>query len=158
MNVYVRPIDSNDEIRITDASKRSLYGYFWINDNRIAYVQDKGGDENIHIYAVDIDGKNNIDLTPFENIQARITDDLEDDPNFMLVALNKRNPQIHDVYRLSVNNGDMDMIAENPGNISGWGTDHDGSQLRNRGVWGSPKGRCGAAWPWQRRAVAPLSC
>ena len=126
MNVYVRPIDSNDEIRITDASKRSLYGYFWINDNRIAYVQDKGGDENIHIYAVDIDGKNNIDLTPFENIQARITDDLEDDPNFMLVALNKRNPQIHDVYRLNVNNGDMDMIAENPGNISGWGTDHDG--------------------------------
>ena len=126
MNVYVRPIDSNDEVRITDASKRSLYGYFWINDNRIAYVQDKGGDENIHIYAVDIDGKNNIDLTPFENIQARITDDLEDDPNFMLVALNKRNPQIHDVYRLNVNNGDMDMIAENPGNISGWGTDHDG--------------------------------
>ena len=126
MNVYVRPIGSNDEIRITDASKRSLYGYFWINDNRIAYVQDKGGDENIHIYAVDIDGKNNIDLTPFENIQARITDDLEDDPNFMLVALNKRNPQIHDVYRLNVNNGDMDMIAENPGNISGWGTDHDG--------------------------------
>tara|TARA_B100002051_G_scaffold99721_1_gene95140 strand:+ start:249 stop:2129 length:1881 start_codon:yes stop_codon:yes gene_type:complete len=126
MNVYVRPINSNDEIRITDASKRSLYGYFWINDNRIAYVQDKGGDENIHIYAVDIDGKNNIDLTPFENIQARITDDLEDDPNFMLVALNKRNPQIHDVYRLNVNNGDMDMIAENPGNISGWGTDHDG--------------------------------
>jgi len=126
MNVYVRPIDSNDEVRITDASKRSLYGYFWINDNRIAYVQDKGGDENIHIYAVDIDGKNNIDLTPFENIQARITDDLEDDPNFMLVALNKRNPQIHDVYRLNVNNGDMDMIAENPGNISGWGTDHNG--------------------------------
>lgn len=126
MNVYVRPIDSNDEVRITDASKRSLYGYFWINDNRIAYVQDKGGDENIHIYAVDIDGKNNIDLTPFENIQARITDDLEDDPNFMLVALNKRNPQIHDVYRLNVNSGDMDMIAENPGNISGWGTDHDG--------------------------------
>ena len=126
MNVYVRPIDSNDEIRITDASKRSLYGYFWINNNRIAYVQDKGGDENIHIYAVDIDGKNNIDLTPFENIQARITDDLDDDPNFMLVALNKRNPQIHDVYRLNVNNGDMDMIAENPGNISGWGTDHNG--------------------------------
>ena len=126
MNVYVRPIDSDKEVRITDASKRSLYGYFWLNDNRIAYVQDKGGDENIHIYAVDIDGSNNIDLTPFENIQARITDDLEDDPDFMLVALNKRNPQIHDVYRLNVNSGDMEMIAENPGNISGWSTDHDG--------------------------------
>ena len=126
MNVYVRPIDSNEEVRITGATKRSLYGYFWLNDNRIAYVQDEGGDENIHIYAVNIDGSNNIDLTPFENIQARITDDLEDNPDFMLVALNKRNPQIHDVYRLNVNSGEMEMIAENPGNISGWMTDNDG--------------------------------
>ena len=126
MNVYVRPIDSNEEVRITGATKRSLYGYFWLNDNRIAYVQDEGGDENIHIYAVNIDGSNNIDLTPFENIQARITDDLEDSPDFMLVALNKRNPQIHDVYRLNVNSGEMEMIAENPGNISGWMTDNDG--------------------------------
>ena len=126
MNVYVREINSEKETRITSASERSLYGYFWINNNRIAYVQDKGGDENIHIYAVDIDGGNNIDLTPFDNIQARITDDLEDDPDFMLVALNQRNPQIHDVYRLNVNSGDIEMIAENPGNISGWVTDNDG--------------------------------
>jgi len=126
MNVYVRPIDSDEEVRITGASKRSLYGYFWLNENRIAYVQDEGGDENIHIYAVNIDGSNNIDLTPFENIQARITDDLEDNPDYMLVALNKRNPRIHDVYRMNVNSGEMEMIAENPGNIQGWMTDNDG--------------------------------
>ena len=126
MNVYVRPIGSDEEVRITGASKRSLYGYFWLNENRIAYVQDEGGDENIHIYAVNIDGSNNIDLTPFENIQARITDDLEDNPDYMLVALNKRNPRIHDVYRMNVNSGEMEMIAENPGNIQGWMTDNDG--------------------------------
>ena len=126
MNVFVKEIGSSKEVRITSASERSLYGYFWINDSRIAYVQDKGGDENIHIYAVDIDGQNNIDLTPFDNIQARITDDLEDNPNFMLVALNKRNPQVHDVYRLNVNNGDLELVAENPGNISSWMTDNDG--------------------------------
>ena len=126
MNVYIKSIDSDKEVRITGASKRSLYGYFWLNNNRIAYIQDEGGDENIHIYAVNIDGSNDIDLTPFENIQARITDDLEDDENFMLVGLNKRNPQIHDVYRLNVNTGDLELIAENPGNISGWMTDNDG--------------------------------
>lgn len=126
MNVYVRKINSDEEIRLTSASKRSLYGYGWLNDERIAYVQDQGGDENIHIYAVDIDGKNDIDLTPFENIQARITDDLEDDPNYILVSINKRNERIHDVYRLNVNTGEMEMIAENPGNISGWMTDNSG--------------------------------
>ncbi len=126
MNVYVKSTDSDKEVRVTSASERSLYGYFWLSDNRIAYIQDKGGDENIHIYAVNIDGSNDIDLTPFENIQARITDDLEDDEDFMLVGLNKRNPQIHDVYRLNVNTGDLELIAENPGNISGWMTDNDG--------------------------------
>ncbi|MAJ44635.1 MAG: S9 family peptidase [Candidatus Marinimicrobia bacterium] len=126
MNVYVKHIESEDEVRITNASKRSLYGYFWLNENRIAYIQDEGGDENIHIYAVNIDATNNIDLTPFKNIQARVTDDLEDNPDFMLVALNKRDPKVHDVYRLNVNSGDMEMIAENPGNISGWLTDNAG--------------------------------
>ena len=126
MNVYVKPLNSNKEIRITSASKRSLYGYFWLSNDRIAYIQDKGGDENVHIYAVNIDGTNDIDLTPFESIQARITDDLEDDPDFMLVALNKDNPQIHDVYRLNVHSGEIEMIAKNPGNIMGWMTDNDG--------------------------------
>lgn len=126
MNVYIKSMDEDNEIRVTSASERSLYGYFWLNNNRIAYIQDKGGDENIHIYAVNIDGTNDLDLTPFESIQARITDDLEDDPDYMLVELNKRNVQVHDVYRLNVNDGQLELIAENPGNISGWMTDNDG--------------------------------
>ncbi|MDB4859498.1 S9 family peptidase [Candidatus Marinimicrobia bacterium] len=126
MNVFIKSFKSDKEIRLTQAKKRSLYGYFWLNDNRIAYIQDKGGDENIHIYAVNIDGSNDIDLTPFDNIQARITDDLEEDENFILVELNKTNPQVHDVYRLNVNDGNLELIAENPGNISGWMTDNAG--------------------------------
>tara|TARA_Y100000996_G_scaffold415540_1_gene410957 strand:+ start:3652 stop:5553 length:1902 start_codon:yes stop_codon:yes gene_type:complete len=126
MNIYIRKMDSNKEIRITNASDRSIYGYFWLNNNRIAYIQDKGGDENIHIYAVNIDGTNDMDLTPFENIQARIEDDLENDPDYMLVSLNKRDPRIHDVYRLNINDGALTLIAENPGNIMGWMTDNDG--------------------------------
>ena len=80
----------------------------------------------MHFYAVNIDGTNEIDLTPFENIQARIIDDLEDDQNHVIIGLNKRNAQIHDPYRVNINDGTMEMIAENPGNISGWGTDHNG--------------------------------
>ena len=126
MNVYIKNLGDENGTRITSASKRSLYGYFWLNDNRIAYIQDKGGDENIHIYAVNTDGTNDIDLTPFDNIQARITDDLEDDPDYMIISINNRNPRIHDVYRLNVNTGDLTLIAENPGNIMGWMTDNNG--------------------------------
>ena len=127
MNVYIKKMGSKNEIRLTKASKRSLYGYFWLSNDRIAYAQDKGGDENIHIYAVNIDGSNDIDLTPYENVQARIIDDLEDNPNFMMISLNKRDARIHDVYRLDVNNGKIELIAENPGNIMNWMTDNKGN-------------------------------
>ena len=126
MNVYVLDIKTNNETRLTSSEERGIYGFAWLTDERIGYIKDDGGDENIHCYAVNIDGSNERDLTPFENVQARIIDDLEDDPNHIMIGLNKRNPQIHDPYRVNVNDGKMEMIAENPGNISEWMTDHNG--------------------------------
>lgn len=126
MNIYVKAIDSDEELRLTKASERSIYGFFWISDERIAYVQDKGGDENLRVYAVNIDGTNEVNLTPFDNVKSQIIDDLEDDPDFMIIGLNIRNPQIHDAYRLNVNSGELTMLAENPGNISSWMTDNNG--------------------------------
>ena len=126
MNVYVLNNKTNNETRLTSSEERGIYGFVWLTDERIGYIKDDGGDENMHFYAVNIDGSNERDLTPFENVQARIIDDLEDDPNHIIIGLNKRNPQIHDPYRVNVNDGKMEMIAENPGNISGWMTDHNG--------------------------------
>jgi len=126
MNVFVLDIANSDERRLTSSKERSIYGFLWLGNNRIGYVKDDGGDENMHFYAVNIDGSNEIDLTPFENVKATIVDDLDDDPEHVILGLNKRNEQIFDPYRVNVNTGQMEMIAENPGNISGWMTDHNG--------------------------------
>ena len=126
MNVFVMEIITKKETRLTSSQERGIYGFTWLTNKRIGYVKDEGGNENIHFYAVNIDTSNEIDLTPFENVQTRIIDDLEDDPNHILIGLNKRNPQIHDPYRINVNDGKMELIAKNPGNISEWITDHDG--------------------------------
>jgi len=126
MNVFVMDMITKKEARLTSSQERGIYGFAWLTNKRIGYIKDEGGNENMHFYAVNIDKSNEIDLTPFENVQARIIDDLEDDPNHIIIGLNKRNPQIHDPYRINVNDGKMDIIAENPGNISEWMTDHDG--------------------------------
>ena len=126
MNVFVMDMITKKEARLTSSQERGVYGFAWLTNKRIGYIKDEGGNENMHFYAVNIDKSNEIDLTPFENVQARIIDDLEDDPNHIIIGLNKRNPQIHDPYRINVNDGKMDIIAENPGNISEWMTDHDG--------------------------------
>ena len=126
LNVHVKNIGSDEVIRLTSATERDIAGYLWLGDSRIGYVQDTGGDENFRLFAVNIDGTNQADLTPFDSVRVQIIDELENNHQEMLIGLNKRDQRLHDVYRLNVISGDMELIAENPGNISGWQTDHDG--------------------------------
>jgi len=129
LNVHVQKIGEEPETRITEANERDIGGYIWATNSRIAFVQDKGGDENFKFYAVDIDGSDMKELTPYEKVKVQIVDRLEDNDDEMLIAMNKRDPRLFDVYRININSGEHEMIAENPGNITGWLTDHDG-QLR----------------------------
>ena len=126
MNVYVRDIATGTEKRITSATERDIAGFFWKGNGKIVYAQDSGGDENFHVYVTDIDGTNAKDLTPFEKVKAGVLDDLEDDPVHMLIGMNRRKPEIFDVYRCDILTGELELVAENPGNITGWMTDHDG--------------------------------
>ena len=129
LNVFVENIRSGQTTRVTGAKERDISGYAWKGDDRLVYIQDTGGDENYRLFAVGIDGSNPKDLTPFEKVRALIIDRLERNPNEILISLNKRDARIFDVYRVNVNSGEMRMIAENPGNYTGWATDWDG-QLR----------------------------
>ena len=126
MNIHVRKFDSDSATRVTSVEDRDLSGYFWANNDRLVYVRDKGGNENFHLFAVNKDGSKEKDLTPFDGVRAQIIDNLEDNQDEMIIGLNKRIPQVFDPYRLNINSGEMKLLYENPGNITGWGTDHDG--------------------------------
>lgn len=126
MNVFVQKIGEDSATRITDVTDRDIAGYMWANNERILFLKDKGGDENFAIYGVNIDGSNYQELTVFENVRTQIIDKLEGQKDFILVGLNKRNPRVFDPYRLNIKTGELEMLYENPGNISGWMTDHDG--------------------------------
>ena len=126
MNIFVRPIDSEKAKRITKVTDRDLGGYFWKSGSRLVYLKDNAGDENFHLYAVNADGSGLKDLTPFDGVKADFVDVLEDNDNEMLIQLNKNNREFFDVFRLNINTGELTKIAQNPGNITGWITDHDG--------------------------------
>lgn len=126
MNLFVQPVDGEKAIQITKVTDRDLGGYFWKSATRLVYLKDNGGDENFHLYAVNQDGSNLKDLTPFEGVKADFVDELEDNDNEMLIQLNKDKKEVFDVYRLNINTGELTKIATNPGNITGWVTDHDG--------------------------------
>lgn len=126
MNIHVQAVGSNKVTRLTSETDRDIAGYFWANNKRLLYLRDNGGDENFALYGVDLNGKNPRCLTCFEKVRTQIIDDLEDQPDFVIVGLNKRSPMVFDPYRLNIVTGEMTMLAENPGNIQGWMTDHEG--------------------------------
>ena len=137
MNVHVQATSGGDARRITNATDRDIAGFFWANPGRLAYIRDKGGDENFHVYAVDLDGSNDIDLSPFEETRASVIDELKQDPEHMLLSHNHRDKRVFDAYRVNVNSGQSEMILENPGNIVGYRADHNGKlrvAIANDGV------------------------
>ena len=138
MNVWVKdrgaPFDAAEPV--TADTTRPVPGYFWTQDSeRILYVQDKGGNENFHIYAVDPDADEETalgvppaeDLTPYEDVRAQIIAVPEATPGEILVGLNDRNPKYHDVYRLDLQTGDRTLVYENNSRIAGWETDLEGT-------------------------------
>ncbi len=127
LNVVVRNIASGETRRVTSATERDVGGFAWVSDERLVYVQDSGGDENHRLYVVGADGGNPLDLTPFEGVKCGILDDLEDNPDEILIQMNRRDPQVFDVFRLNVHDGSMVEVAQNPGNVQSWITDHDGN-------------------------------
>ena len=126
LNVHVRNLETGAETRATSDRGRDILEYIWASDDRLIYAQDAGGDENHRLYSVRPDGTDPVDLTPFDGVKCGIVDELEENDDEILFQMNRRDPKLFDVYRLNVHDGGMEMIAENPGNIMAWMTDHDG--------------------------------
>ena len=126
LNVFARNLETGEVRRVTQATERDITGYIWANNERLIYAKDSGGDENYRLYAVGRDGSSPMDLTPFESVKCDIVDDLEEVEDEILFQMNRRDPQVFDAYRLKVDSGEMEMIAQNPGNVQSWLTDHEG--------------------------------
>jgi dipeptidyl aminopeptidase/acylaminoacyl peptidase len=126
MNIFVQKTSDGKAKRITSVTDRDLSGYFWKGNDRLLFIKDFGGDENFHLFAVDREGNSMKDLTPFESVRVEIIDNLEDNETDVLIQMNKRDREVFDAYRLNTVTGELTLAAQNPGNISGWVTDHDG--------------------------------
>jgi dipeptidyl aminopeptidase/acylaminoacyl peptidase len=126
LNVWVGTIGLDDYQALTNDTDRGVRFYIWAADNRhILYIQDIGGNENWRLYATDLETRETRDLTPFENVQASIIDHDHHFPNELLIGLNKDNPQLFDVYNLTLSTGELTLAMKNPGNVVEWVADRN---------------------------------
>lgn len=138
MNIWVKQFDEPfDAARPLTDSKRPLYGYFWSRDGKyILFAKDKDGDENINIFAVDPSAKaaegsvpEARNLTPMEEVTAQIYQASYNNPDLFLIGLNDRDKSWHDLYKLTISTGELEMLYENTDRITSYGFDWD-DQLR----------------------------
>ena len=78
-DLYLKEIISEKETLLKSQGEDLIRGFAWATKDRIVYMQDKGGDENYHIYGVDISGANDVDLTPYDGVRANILSSLKED-------------------------------------------------------------------------------
>jgi len=124
LNVWVAPAGAGSGVDwsaarvVTDDRDRGIRMFEWAHDARhLLYLQDTGGDENWRLHDVDLETMDRRDLTPFDGVQARVVAMERKFPTDLLVALNRDNPELHDVYKLDLVTGELTKVVENPGFI-----------------------------------------
>jgi dipeptidyl aminopeptidase/acylaminoacyl peptidase len=126
LNVWVAPIDHVAQAKpVTQERMRPVPTHSWTYDGKhILYVQDKDGDEDFHVYATNVETGETRDLTPIDGVRAEIQEVSHKRPNEILVGLNDRDPQHHDIWRINLASGEKELVQRNEG-VAGYLTDDD---------------------------------
>jgi dipeptidyl aminopeptidase/acylaminoacyl peptidase len=114
LNVWVAPRDDLAAAHpVTHDTGRGIHFYLWAYTNaHILYTQDTNGDENWRLCAVDLHTSAVKDLTPFAGVQAQLSEVSPKFPHEIVVGLNHRNPQWHDLYRIHIDTGEMVLLLQ----------------------------------------------
>ncbi len=112
-HVYIKNVETNKVSKVLKEGKKLILEYFWGNNEKILFIQDGNGDENYHVYSVNLDGSDIIDLTPFEGVTLNSIYGLKDQPDYIIVPLNKNNPKIFEPFRININTGEIVLLFEN---------------------------------------------
>lgn len=117
MNIWVGKMgDFASATPVTRDTGRGIPLHFWSLDSRyVFFTQDKNGDENWHLYRIDLASGDVKDLTPYEGVQANQMHQSEAHPGTVVVGMNDRDPKWHDIYKVNVANGQRSLIMQNDG-------------------------------------------
>jgi dipeptidyl aminopeptidase/acylaminoacyl peptidase len=120
LNIWLAPCGDMAAARaVTDDRKRGIRFHGWMPDSaHLLYLQDEGGTEDWHVYAVDPANDKTRDLTPLAGVQAQLHGVSLDCPHVIAVGLNGRDKAWHDIYRIDVRTAGRELVFENSGRFA----------------------------------------
>jgi len=121
MNIFTGRIDRDDFEALTHDSDRGISRYSWALDGKhLLFLRDSDGDEKYHLFSVNSETAEERDLTPFHNVTVTFITQVRGYPDEVILAMNKDDPSLHDLYRLSLSTGELEIALKNPGDFVGW--------------------------------------
>jgi dipeptidyl aminopeptidase/acylaminoacyl peptidase len=126
LNIWVSAIDGTNPHPVTNETDHPIQYYQWAADGKhVLYLHDNNGDEIDHLFSADLTTGNVRDLTPFRGVRAQnvLTDSQH--PKSLLVALNLRDRNVFDMYRVDFETGAITLEATNPGDVLTWKADNN---------------------------------
>lgn len=127
LNIWVAPAGDPGAARAITADRaRGIRQYFWAyRPDTVLYLRDDAGDEDYHLHAVDLNTGETLDLTPYPNTTAEVAGLSHRQPEEILVGMNDRDAQWHDLYRVDLGTGQRTLVVENTDGFSGYLADDD---------------------------------
>ena len=129
-DLFLKDTESQEERLLVQQQEDLIRGYFWASENRILYLQDKGGNENYHLFGVNLDGSNNKELTPYDEVKVDVLAVLKEDKDHVIVQMNKDNKGQEEPYKLNINTGAFEKlytVAEGTPPVAGYDFDRKGN-------------------------------
>ncbi|MFE0749343.1 S9 family peptidase [Gordonia sp. NPDC058843] len=124
LNVWVEDLEPGSEPRCVTADEtRSVRNFRWTDDPRwLVYLQDTGGDENWHLFRVDLDSNDagSVDLTPFPGARVVDADTVAGRPGTMSFSMNARDASQFDLHEIDIATGELTMVAQSQGVSTSW--------------------------------------
>jgi dipeptidyl aminopeptidase/acylaminoacyl peptidase len=126
LQIWWRSISGDTDELLTADPKRGIRSFFWTCEpGWLVYLQDTEGDENFHLFGVNVGSREVRDLTPYPGVRAEVVAVEPHVPGELLVALNKEDRRKMDVYRVKLSSGEAVLDTQNPGHVIRWVTDAD---------------------------------
>jgi len=127
LDLFVENLANGESVQLTHLTEKSISFHFWTSNNElIYYTEDDTKERKSDLFVINKDGSNQVQLSVNEKTRVHVIEDQLIDDKYIIVASNKRDSTVFDVYRLNVRDGKMEIAAKNPGNITEWITDNKG--------------------------------
>ncbi len=118
LNIWIKRSEMEGDLPLTNDTGAGIHYHMWMFDNKhVLYIQDRDGDENWRVYAIDVKTGETRDLIPREEtddhpIRSEVLAYSATHPGKVVIGMNRRDERVHDAWLLDTDTGELTLLAK----------------------------------------------